>query len=210
MLHMPALMKYDHYSMWAYLTNVFTLGELEEYYDPKMGEKTDHLSYNVTSCLETLNVGTGMYSVSFVEMVLAVYDWLGSKNDYDPSDPNIYMVTIDNGMQHFPDACKEVLNLEEGVLPSDGHISSILVGMKKGLNGQQGYSPPNLTLDAQAPSTVPPADAPDYEKGHASTKKTRVHMKHKVTEVRYEEKLFKGHGGMKVCVEDHSNKTPKR
>ena len=66
--------------MWAYLTNVFTLGELGEYYDKKMGNKSDHLSYNVTSYLETTNVGTGMYSVSFVEMVLAVYDWNGSLN----------------------------------------------------------------------------------------------------------------------------------
>ena len=107
------LMKYDNYSMWAYLTNVFQLKDLGDYYNPQMGQPTDNLPFSVASYLETLNVGTGMYSVSFVEMVLAVYDWTGSKNSYDSNDPNVYMITVDKGMQHFPDACKAVLNLQE-------------------------------------------------------------------------------------------------
>ena len=32
------LMEYDHYSMWGYLTNEFTLEQLEEYYDPTQGK----------------------------------------------------------------------------------------------------------------------------------------------------------------------------
>jgi len=124
------LMKYDNYSMWAYLTNVFTLGDLGEYYNPEMGDKSEHLSYNVTSYLETMNVGTGMYSVSLVEMVLATYDWDGSQNPYDKSDPNIYMITVDKGMQHFPDACEKVLNLDKGVLLDDGLRAQQLIGVR--------------------------------------------------------------------------------
>ena len=33
------LMQYDNYSMWAYLTNVFTLGELGVYYNPENGRQ---------------------------------------------------------------------------------------------------------------------------------------------------------------------------
>ena len=66
------MMQYDQHSMWSYLTNVFTLGDLAEYYDPAMGGKSDLLPWSVASFLETTNVGTGMYSVSFVEMVIAV------------------------------------------------------------------------------------------------------------------------------------------
>jgi len=123
------LMEYDNYSMWGYLTNSFTLGELEEYYQPEMGAKTDHLSYDVVSFLETLNAGTGMFSVSFVEMVLAQYDWNGSKNPYDPEDSSIYMLTVDKGMQRLPEACRTILNLKDGVLPTDGQVAQVQLGM---------------------------------------------------------------------------------
>ncbi|EDP95881.1 FAD-dependent oxidoreductase [Kordia algicida OT-1] len=197
------LMRYDNYSMWAYLTNVFTLADLEEYYDPKMGAPCENLSYNIASYLETVNVGTGMYSVSFVEMVIAVYDWDGSKNSYDPSDPNIYMITMDKGMQHFPDACRTVLNLENGITADDGHLAQVLIGMIKGQNNEYGYSPPNLTKDAEPPSSVPPADP----KGSANTtpetpkEKKRVFMKHKVTQARHDASLFDNNGGMRLELE---------
>ena len=209
------LMKYDNFSMWAYLTNVFTLGDLGEYYNPEMGNKSDYLPYNIASYLETLNVGTGMYSVSFVEMVLATYDWDGSKNSYDPKDPNIYMITIDKGMQHFPDACKEVLNLDTGVLPSDGEFAQVVIGMKKGIDeegneGCYGYSPDNLTLAAEPPETVPEANAKDPVPGEKSHKKQRVFMNHRVVDVRYDEKLYDGHGGMQMTIKNDSKTIEKQ
>jgi len=195
------LMKYDNYSMWAYLTNVFTLADLGEYYDPAMGAKTDNLPYNVASYLETLNVGTGMYSVSFVEMVIAVYDWGGSKNPYDPSDPDIYMVTVDKGMQHFPDACRTVLDLDYGVQPMDGLAAQQLIGMIPGVNGKKGYSPSNLTPGAEPPKSVPKADAIVPPPAPPSSKKQRVFMNHKVVQVDYDASLFDGHGGMNLTLE---------
>ncbi|WP_044397843.1 FAD-dependent oxidoreductase [Lacinutrix sp. Hel_I_90] len=204
------LMKYDNYSMWAYLTNVFTLGDLGAYYNPEMGNKDEHLSYNVTSYLETLNVGTGMYSVSFVEMVLATYDWDGSKNSYDKTDENIYMVTMDKGMQHFPDACKAVLNLETGVLPSDGNRAQVLVGMLPGVNGGYGYSPENLTPAAKPPASVPPADPKKPIPGEKSHKKERVFMNHRVTGVKYDESLYHGHGGMTMSIKNDSKTIEKQ
>jgi len=194
------LMKFDNYSMWAYLTNVFTLGELDEYYQPAMGAKTDCLPYNVASYLETLNVGTGMYSVSFVEMVIAVYDWGGSKNPYDKADQNIYMVTVDNGMQHFPDACRAVLDLSEGVLPSDGEVAQIEIGMAPGVDKSYGYSPPNLTAAAEPPASVPPADPPQTPPGNPSFKKQRVFMNHRVVQVEHDASLYDNHGGMKLVI----------
>lgn len=196
------LMKFDNYSMWAYLTNVFTLGQLGDYYDPKMGKKSDNLSYNVTSYLETMNVGSGMYSVSFVEMVLAVYDWNGSLNPYDKSDPNIYMVTVDKGMQNFPEACRQVLNLDKGVLPEDGYRAQQLIGMIPGVNGDVGYSPKNLTPAAKPPKSVPKADAIPPVKGKPSSSKQRVFMNHKVTSVEYDPSLFHQNGGMKVTIKN--------
>ncbi len=195
------LMKYDNYSMWAYLTNVFTLGDLGEYYLPEMGKKEDLLPFSVASYLETLNVGTGMYSVSFVEMVIAVYDWGGSKNSYDPSDPNVYMVTVDKGMQHFPDACRAVLDLEDGVLPTDGSRAQIEIGMIPGLNGKKGYSPPNLTPAAEPPASVPAADPGKPVPGSPSRRKQRVFMNHKVVQVQHDECLFDNHGGMNLTIE---------
>ncbi len=204
------LMKYDHYSMWGYLANEFTLGQLDEYYNPEMGAKSDNLPYGVISYLETLNVGTGMYSVSFVEMVLATYDWSGSKNPYDKSDPNVYMVTVDNGMQHFPDACRTVLDLELGVQPNDGIRAQVEIGMAKGVDGSQGYSPSNLTEDAQPPASVPPADPPKPEPAPPSGKKQRVFMNHKVVQVDHDTSLYNGHGGMKVTVENNGQTKEKQ
>ncbi len=195
------LSNFDNHSMWSYLTNVFTLEQLGEYYNPEMGKKTDNLSYNIASYLETLNAGTGMYSVSFVEMVIAVYDWDGSKNSYDPIDPDVYMVTGDNGMQHFPDACRAVLDLKDGVLEEDGLRAQQLIGMIKGTNGKLGYSPDNLTDAAHAPSTVPPAEAIPPIEGNPSQVKKRVHMNHKVTNVVYDATSFNGYGGMNINLE---------
>ena len=199
------LMKYDNYSMWAYLTNVFTLEQLGDYYDETMGDPTANLPYNVASYLETLNVGTGMYSVSFVEMVIAVYDWGGSKNPYDPSDENIYMLTVDKGMQHFPDACRTVLDLDEGVRPEDGNVAKVLIGQIDGANDAKGYSPPNLTHDAEPPTSVPPADAKMPPPGKPTGKKQRVFMNHKVTRVAYNASLYGQHGGMNVTVEKENS-----
>src|SRR5512140_1642793 len=83
------LMQFDQYSMWDYLTTQFTLGDMGPYYDPEMGAKSDLLPWSVANYLETTNVGSGMYSVSFVEMVIAVYDWGGSKDPYRPDDTGI-------------------------------------------------------------------------------------------------------------------------
>ena len=198
------LMEYDNYSMWGYLTNSFTLGELEEYYQPEMGAKTDHLSYDVVSFLETLNAGTGMFSVSFVEMVLAQYDWNGSKNPYDPEDSSIYMLTVDKGMQRLPEACRTILNLKDGVLPTDGQVAQVQLGMLPNAEGNFGYSPPNLTPDAQAPPSVPKVKSTVPKKGNPSIKKQRVFLNHKVVKVEYDSTLYKGYGGMKVAVEKTS------
>lgn len=199
------LMKFDNYSMWAYLTNVFTLGDLEEYYQESMGPKDAHLSYSVTSYLETLNVGTGMYSVSFVEMVIAVYDWGGSKNPYDRNDPNIYMVTVDKGMQNFPDACKAVLNLETGVTPDVGFATQQLIGMINGTNDQKGYSPDNLTAAAEPPPSVPKAETIAASPPPASKQKQRVFMNHRVLSTTHDPALYDGYGGMKLSVTNQDN-----
>ena len=201
------LMEYDNYSMWAYLTNVFTLGDLGEYYNPKMGDKKEHLPYNVASYLETLNVGTGMYSVSFVEMVIAVYDWGGSKNPYNKKDENIYMVTVDKGMQHFPDACRAVLNLDRGVLPEDGYRAQVEIGMAKGTNKKYGYSPPNLTKDAEPPKSVPKAHPPKPAFGGPSHGRQRVFMQHRVTSIEHEPSLFNNQGGIFLSIEEQDDAT---
>lgn len=121
------LLRYDEYSMWAYLTQVFTLGDLQSYYDPSMGAKSDHLPWPVASYLETTNVGSGMYSVSFTEMVIAVFDWGGSKDPYRPLDSNVYMLTVEQGMQRLPDACTRVLNSNQRVSPKDGKLALMQV-----------------------------------------------------------------------------------
>jgi monoamine oxidase len=198
------LMHYDNYSMWAYLTNVFKLADLEEYYDPEMGAPCENLSYNLASYLETVNVGTGMYSVSFVEMVIAVYDWDGSKDYYQSENSDIYMLTVDKGMQHFPDACRAVLDLKDGVLLDDGFRAKQLIGMIKGENREEGYSPDNLTEAAEptrkGPFGVPVAKAIPPVKGKPSKSKQRVFMNHRATKVDYDKSLFNGYGGMNVTI----------
>lgn len=199
------MMQYDQHSMWDYLTNVFTLGDLGEYYDPAMGAKSDFIPWVVASFLETTNVGTGMYSVSFVEMVIAVYDWGGSKNPYDPSDQGVYMLTVDKGMQHFPDACHTVLNLEQGVLEADGQLAQVLIGMVKDEKGQYGYDPPNLTPDAEPPSSVTPSSGGNGQTPAAGTlgvEKQRVFLEHKVVQMEHDPDLYDSHGGMTVTIKN--------
>ncbi len=199
------LMKYDNYSMWAYLTNVFTLGDLEEYYRPELGPKDANLPFNVASYLETLNVGTGMYSVSFVEMVIAVYDWGGSKNSYNPEDPNIYMVTVDQGMQRFPDACHAALNLEQGIPADNGYAAQQLIGMINGTNNAKGYSPKNLTQQAQPPKKVPEAHTISTTPPPASGQKQRVFLNQEVLNTTYDQTLYGGQGGMRVAIHNKDN-----
>ena len=202
------LMQFDQYSMWDYLTTQFTLGDMGEYYDPAMGPKNALLPWSIASYLETTNVGSGMYAVSFVEMVIAVYDWGGSKDPYRPNDPGVYMLTVDKGMQHFPDACRAVLDLEKGVHPKDGLIAQIQIGMLPSPStGTYIYNPPNLTQDAQAlPPSLTQSAAPTIT---ADTKldrcceKRRVHLKHKAIELKHDKNLFDGHGGMRLKLQHH-------
>lgn len=215
-----SLMKYDQYSMWSYLTTVFTLGDLEEYYDPALGAKSDLLPWSVASFLETTNVGTNMDLVSFVEMVIAVYDWGGSIDPYLPADSpiatnpytQVFMLTVDKGMQHFPDACEAVLNLSDGVLTDDGITAQQQVGMLKvNINGveQYNYSPNNLTTDAQPPYVPPVKNASATSKSQPSKKanqKQRVYRNHKVVELKHDAKLYSGHGGMKLKVKNGASK----
>ena len=195
------MMEYDNYSMQSYLMNKFTLGDLGEYYDPAMGARTDHLPYEVYSYLETTNVGSGMFATSFTEMVMAQYDWGGSKNPFDPEDSNVYMITVDKGMQHLSDACKAVINLDKGVLVEDGQVAQMQLGMIPDADGQLGYAPPNLTADAQAPSTVPKSNVSVQQIGTPSTAKERVHLNHKVVHVAYDSTMYDGYGGMTLEIE---------
>lgn len=199
------MMAYDQYSMWDYLTTVFTLGDMGQYYDPAMGAKSDLLPWPVVSYLETTNVGTGMYSVSFVEMVIAVYDWGGSIDPYQPKNPNIFMLTVDQGMQRFPDACHSVLDLEVGVQPVDGKTAQIQVGMlptKPG--GAYSYTAPNLTQDAQPPSAKTTAYSEIPASVTPAKKKQKVFLQHKVVGLEHEPSLYSGHGGMKMTIKDLS------
>ncbi len=212
-----SLMQYDQYSMWAYLTTVFTLGDLEEYYDPSLGGKSDLLPWAVASFLETTNVGTNMDLVSFVEMVIAVYDWGGSIDPYlDPkskiaTDPftQVFMLTADKGMQHFPDACETVLNLSDAVSKTDGITAQQQIGMltlNVGGKEQFVYNPPNLTEDATPPHITGTANSKKSSKEVTKNAKAkqRVFRNHKVLELKHDPALFKGHGGMKMTVSDTS------
>ncbi len=204
------LMQFDQYSMWDYLTTQFKLGDMGEYYNPAMGPKNALLPWSVASYLETTNVGSGMYAVSFVEMVIAVYDWGGSKDPYRPNDQGVYMLTVDKGMQHFPDACRAVLDLEKGVRPKDGVIAQIQVGMlPTPATGTYIYNPPNLTDDARplpptvsansASASTPKADT----QAERSREKRRVHLRHKAIELKHDSSLFDGHGGMRLKLQHH-------
>lgn len=211
------LMKYDQYSMWSYLTTVFTLGDLGEYYSPELGNKKDLLPWSVANYLETTNVGTNMDLVSFVEMVLAVYDWNGSLDPYlSPDDPiaknpftQVFMLTVDNGMQRFPDACKLVLDLDDHVTTDDGKTAQIQLGMLPGSDGKKTYSPPNLTHDAQPPHTSngTTLNRTNVQPAKKARKLQRVYLKHKVTEMVYDSKLYNNHGGMKVKIRKESSNT---
>jgi monoamine oxidase len=210
------LMDFDQYSMWDYLTNVFTLGQLGEYYDASMGARTDNLPWPVASYLETTSVGSGMFAVSFVEMVLAAYDWGGSKDPYRPKDPNVYMLTVNQGMQHFPDACHIVLNLEQGVQESDGRLAQVQLGIIPNAQGKKSYNPPNLTKDAQPLPPGPPMlmelelgtlEELQLEKSKPRQKQ-RVFLNHKVVELQHDANLYNGHGGMTMkLVEQYDGNT---
>jgi monoamine oxidase len=193
------MMQYDQHSMWGYLTTVFTLGDMKEYYDPAMGAKSDLLPWAVASFLETSNVGTGMYGVSFVEMVIAVYDWGGSKDPYIADQDDIYMLTVDQGMQRFPDACRSVLDLDHGVLPADGELAQVQVGMLREQDGAPySYNPPNLTPDAQPPGAA--RAAPPHKAGSAGVPqhKQRVFLRHQLVGMEHDTHLYDGHGGIKL------------
>ncbi len=198
------LMQYDQYSMWDYLTNVFTLGDLGEFYTPAMGAKSDLLPWSIASFLETTNVGTGMYTVSFVEMVIAVYDWGGSNDPYRPGDTGVYMLTVDQGMQRFPDACRTVLELAEGVRPEDGQLAQVQIGMlPSSPDGAYSYTAPNLTPDAQPPGAMgapPTAKQAEATSPPATPTRQRVFLEHKVVSLVHDRALYDGHGGMKVKV----------
>ncbi|GBF53347.1 amine oxidase [Microcystis sp. 0824] len=201
------LMQFDQYSMWDYLTTQFRLGDMGEYYDPQMGTKNDLLPWSVASFLETTNVGSGMYAVSFVEMVIAVYDWGGSKDPYRPGDNAIYMLTVDKGMQHFPDACRIVLDLADAVSSKDGQIAQIQVGMLPAKpDGSYTYNPPNLTPDAQPPhakdsQNVQTAGSSPPELVSANQRQ-RVYLRHKAVSLQHDAELYDGHGGMRLVVRD--------
>lgn len=213
-----SLMKFDQYSMWSYLTTVFTLNDLGEYYDPALGGKSDLLPWCVASYLETTQVGTNMDLVSFVEMVIGVYDWGGSVDPYLPKDSpiatnpytQIFMLTVDKGMQHFPNACEAVLNMTDAVSEQDGITAQEQIGMLKvDIKGkkQYNYNPPNLTPDAIPPTSSYDDSTLEIESNNgksASKKKQRVFLNHKVIELAHDPNLYEGHGGMKVKINSDS------
>ena len=157
--------KFDKCSMWDYLTTVLKLEDLKkydasgkkviaDYYFAELGKECDHIPFSVASYLETINVGTNMYSTSVMEIILTVYDWNGSKNHYRPKDQEIYMITVDGGMQRLPNACHTVLNLNDRVEIGEGSEAQEQVGMKK-VSDKQQYTAKNLTADAYFNSLNP-------------------------------------------------------
>ena len=195
------LMQFDQYSMWDYLTTQFRLGDLGDFYDPAMGAKNDLLPWSIANFLETTNVGSGMYAVSFVEMVIAVYDWGGSKDPYRPADNGIYMLTVDQGMQRFPDACRTVLDLDDAVSVQEGMTAQMLIGMLPQPDGQFHYAPPNLTPDAAPPQPTINGAKPSAMKAmQGASTKERVHLGHEVTALRHDPAMNGGQGGMRVTV----------
>ncbi len=214
------LMQYDEYSMWSYLTNVFTLGQLGEYYQEEMGPKKANIPWSVASYLETTSVGSGMFAVSFVEMVLAAYDWGGSKDPYRPNDPNVYMLTVNQGMQNFPDACHTVLNLQQGVQEADGQLAQVQLGILPNEHGVYSYNPPNLTKDAEPLPPDPPiitkskklqaSSQPELQQeGTASKRKQRVFLNHQVVQLEHDANLYNGQGGMKMKLVNAEGKKEK-
>lgn len=215
------LMQYDDHSMWSYLTSVFTLGQLGEYYHADMGPKSANLPWTVASYLETTGVGSGMFTVSFVEMVLAAYDWGGSKDPYRPNDPNVYMLTVNQGMQHLPDACHTVLNLDQGVQEADGQLAQVQLGLLPGPGGKYSYDPPNLTEDAKPLPPDPPVASPSKKlqptmvnaepavSATAGKTKQRVFLNHKVVELQHDPSLNNGQGGMRMKLVNTEGKKEK-
>ncbi|KAF8925272.1 lipoxygenase [Dissophora ornata] len=192
------LMQFDQYSMWDYLTTQFRLGDLGKYYDPEMGIKSDPLPWSVVNFLETTNAGTGMYSVSFVEMVIAVYDWGGSKNPYEPKDPNIHMLTVNKGMQNLPDACRLVLDMNGSVTISEGQDAQRDVGMLPQSDGRYKYDPPNLLQDEWDLHPVERLGiATSYEE---IVRRQRVYTSHKVTAMRPVRDQMQRLSGMQVTL----------
>lgn len=134
-------------------------------------------------------------------MVIAVYDWGGSKDPYRPDDDAIYMLTVDQGMQRFPDACRTVLDLQDAVTEQDGVTAQIQVGMLPQPGGPYSYDPPNLTPDARPPqATAAYPDAASRGEASRATYKQRVHLQHEVTSLRHDPSLNDGQGGMRVRV----------
>ena len=89
-----------------------------------------------------------------METILTVYDWNGSKKHYRPEDQEIYMITVDGGMQRLPNACHAVLNLNDRVEIGEGSEAQEQVGMREVKNRQQ-YTAENLTADAYFNSLNP-------------------------------------------------------
>ncbi|KAF9980909.1 hypothetical protein BGZ65_004529, partial [Modicella reniformis] len=200
------LMQFDEYSMWDYLTTQFRLGDLGEYYDPAMGRKSDLLPWSVANFLETTKGGTGTFSVSFVEMVILVYDWNSSNDPYRPDIDKAFMLTVDQGMQCFPDACRTVLDLQDSVNVEDGNTAQIRVGMlPRWKDGPYNYDPPNLRWDAQPPNhrwdARPPNHRPQarplQSPAPSAACKKRVHLQHEVIALRHERNQCEGQGGMR-------------
>lgn len=215
--------KLDKCSMWDYLTTVLKLEDLKKYdasgkevivnyYFAGLGMPHEHIPFSVASYLETINVGTNMYSSSVMEIILTVYDWNGSKNHYRPNDPEIYMITVDGGMQRLPNACHTVLNLNDRVEIGEGADAQAQVGMKK-VNYKQQYTAENLTVDAYFNSTNPPNFKSDImgnlhpqkclEK--ASTNKQRVYLQHKVVGLDYHESYCGTQRGIRMNIKDIQN-----
>lgn len=192
------LMQFDRYSMWSYLTTVFTLGDLGPYYRPELGGRADILSHAVAVYLETINVGSNMYLVGIVEMVIAVYDWNGSKNPYDKNEKtkdDIVMITVDGGMQRFADACSYVVNLNKGVSVDQGAKALEQVGMVKDpKTGKYQYTNDILPDDQERP--IP------YKNNKPRPQVERIHLQHQVTSVYRAEANDKVDQNDKV---DHSN-----
>ena len=64
------------------------------YHIEGLGIQHHHIPFSVASYLETINVGTNMYSSSAMEIILTVYDWNGSKNHYRPASIIMSSCTI--------------------------------------------------------------------------------------------------------------------
>lgn len=218
--------KLDKCSMWDYLTTVLKLEDLKkydasgkeviiDYYFDGLGKPDDHIPFSVASYLETINVGTNMYSSSVMEIILTVYDWNGSKNHYLPNDPEIHMITVDGGMQRLPDACHTVLNLNDRVKIDEGCDAQEQVGMRKVKKRQQ-YTAENLTKDAYfnstkvhplcfTPNFLGTLQPPKCSKIVPTNNKQRVYLQHKVIGLDYHESYCGSERGIRMKIKDIQN-----